>query len=635
MNRKKILGVVLSTVILFGLASCTKSTSSSSSENISVVASNENSIPKPEAKIETVSVSNTERNFNLELSNSVVDKEVKNKDKEINYDKSTSKIINLNDNSSNFKGSGIKVDGNKITITEAGTYVLNGNLKDGQIIVEATKDDDVRLVLENVNIHSEKSAAIYVKNADKLILTLPKGTNNTLSGGVSYENIDENNIDGVIFSKDDLTLNGEGTLNINANYKHAIVSKNDLNIMGGTYNIKSISQSLSGKDAVKIYGGNFNIESQGKGIKSENTEEVEKGNIYIAGGNFNLNSVDDGLHASGSIVIDGGDFKIKSQDDGLHSDKDLVINNGNIKIEESYEGLEGYKVVVNGGNVNINSSYDGINSTNPDSNTQTQNDKTTKSQNDKNANSSPRDFQNFNPEKFKSKQENKQMPPGQMPNFGGEIPQGMFEGGMPQGMFGGGGRGGFGGGSMMDDVNAYIKVTGGNLVVTAGGDGLDSNGSILFTGGNIFISSRTNTADTSIDYNGTIKIDGGNLIAVGGNGMMNNFSSQDSKQRSILYNLSSQQQKNSSVKITDSNGKEILSWSPTMEYTMVIVSSPDLKEGGNYKLQAGSESFDLTLKDLVTTNGMSMGGGRGQKGNFNNNFRTQPPTNQNNSGQSL
>ena len=630
MNKKKMLSIMFSILFLFGLGSCASSGGSSSSDNSSVVVSNE--VPKSDvsteinAKLQVINTSGSERNFNLELSGSVVDKEVKNKDKEVNYDKNSSKIINLSDGSSSFIGSGVKVDGNNIMITEAGVYVLNGNLKDGQVIVEVGKEDDVRLVLENVNIHSEKSAAIYVKNADKLIVTLPKGTNNTLSGGISYENIDDNNIDGVIFSKDDLTINGDGVLNINANYKHAIVSKNDLNIIGGTYNIKSVSQALSGKDAVKIYGGDFSIESQGKGIKSENTEEGEKGNIYIAGGRFNLNTVDDGLHSSGSIVLDGGEFKIKSKDDAIHSDKDIVINNGNLNIEESYEGLEGYRVTLNGGSVNVNSSDDGINAANPNSNPTTS---STEAKNAENETKAQKDFQNFNMDNAGFRHGNRKMNPEQIPsNFTGDMSTEIFEGRM----FDGGRRGGFGA-DMMDDTNAYIKITGGKLIINAGGDGIDSNGSILVTGGSTFISSRTNTQDTAIDYNGTIKIDGGDFIAVGGNGMMGDFTSQKSGQKSILYNLAVQQEKNSVVKITDTNGKEILSWNPTMEYKMVIVSSPNLKENQNYKLQAGNESFDLMIKDVVTTNGMSVG--RGHKKNFNHNHHNPTSTNQNISGQSI
>ncbi len=608
-KNKKTIGIVFSTLILFGLSSCSGSSVSSNRDSSSIVSSEtQKDSTNSQYGLETMSSSNTTVDFNSELTTSVVDKEVKTKDKQVNYDKSTSKIINLSDGSTNFTGSGIKVEGNKVTITEAGTYVLSGTLSDGQVIVDVTKEDDVILVLENVNIHSEKSTAIYVKKADKVVITLPNGTTSTLSGGATYENIDDNNIDAVLFSKDDLTINGSGILNINANYKHGIVSKNDLNILGGTYNIKSVSQALSSKDAVKIYDGTFNIESKGKGIKSDNADETEKGNIYISGGTFNLNTEDDSIHTGGSVVIDGGEFNIKTGDDGIHADKDVVINNGTINITESYEGVEGYKVVINGGTLNINSSDDAINAAKPNS--------ASSDESINGVSNMPERPQGDPPTFSESEPGSRPTPPDQA--------QSNANGSPPSGMNKGGGRG-FEGPGMSNDINAYIKITGGNISITAGGDGLDSNGSILITGGDIFVSNVSNTSDSPIDYDGSFRIEGGTLVAVGGSGMMHNFTQQDgSTQRSIFYGLSSQQSKGSTIKLTDSTGKEILSWEVPLNYNTVIISTPELKEGQTYKLQAGTETFDITLNDLVTTNGMSMGGRRGQRQKFDDSSQRMP-----------
>lgn len=582
---KKFLGVALSTMFLFGLSSCTN-TNASATNNVTQSSVSTDNSNQPMPRMMNVSLEGVD--LNAELTSSVVDKEIKNKDKEVNYDKSTSSIITLNGDSISFQGEGVIVGNSTVTITQAGTYVISGNLNNGQIIVDAVDTDDVRIVLENVNIHSETSAAIYVRNADKLIVTLPSGTTNTLSGGSTYENIDENNIDGVIFSKDDLTINGEGTLNINANYKHGIVSKNDLNIVGGTFNINSVSQALSGKDAVKIYGGVFNIESQGKGIKSENVDETEKGNIYITGGEFNLNTVDDALHASGSIVIDEGNFTIKTEDDGMHADKDLVINGGNINITESYEGLEGYKVVINGGEINIVSSDDGINAANPENtntvevipdttNTTTTQEATQNTTNNMNAVPVPPTDGNT-------------MVPGKM--------------GRPNTDNG-----------MINDPSAYIKITGGNTTINASGDGIDSNGSFLVTGGSLFVSGALTRGDAAIDYNGGAKIEGGTVVAIGGIGMNQSFGS-ESTQYSISYSVNVQGSENNAVKLIDDSGNVVVSWeNPPKAYSSVVVSSPDLKQNGNYKLQTGSDIIELILQNVVTTNisqGMGMGG-RGQR----------------------
>ena len=575
---KKILGVVLSTMFLFGLSSCKNNTSTNATNNTNQSIMNTNNVTQPPGMM-NVSLEGVD--FNAELTSSVVDKEIKNKDKEVNYDRNTSTIITLNDDSISFQGEGVTVNNSTVTITQAGTYVLSGNLNNGQIVVNVADTDDVRIVLENVNIHSETSAAIYVINADKLIVTLPSYTTNTLSGGSTYQNIDENNIDGVIFSKDDLTINGEGTLNIDANYKHAIVSKNDLNIVGGTFNINSVSQALSGKDAVKIYGGVFNIESQGKGIKSENLDESEKGNIYITGGEFNLNTVDDALHTSGSIVIDDGNFNIKTEDDGMHADKDLVINGGNINITESYEGFEGYKVVINGGEINIVSSDDGINAANPD-------------------NTNTLEFTPNNVDDVPVPPTNETNTNNQM-----QLPNGMTPGKM--------GRPNTDNG-MINDLNAYIKITGGNIVVNASGDGVDSNGSLLVTGGKLFVSGSSNGGDGALDYNGGAKIEGGTVVAVGEVEMNQSFGS-ESTQYSISYSVSSNQSENNAIKLIDNSGNVVVSWdNPPKGYSAVIVSSPDLEQNGNYKLQTGNDVIELTLENIVTTNITQGMGGRGQKG---------------------
>lgn len=593
---KKFLGVALSTMFLFGLSSCTN-TNASATNNVTQSSVSTDNSNQPMPRMMNVSLEGVD--LNAELTSSVVDKEIKNKDKEVNYDRNTSTIITLNGDSISFQGEGVTVGNSTVTITQAGTYVISGNLNNGQIIVDAADTDDVRVVLENVNIHSETSAAIYVRNADKLIVTLPSGTTNTLSGGSTYENIDENNIDGVIFSKDDLTINGEGTLNINANYKHGIVSKNDLNIVGGTFNINSVSQALSGKDAVKIYGGVFNIESQGKGIKSENVDETEKGNIYITGGEFNLNTVDDALHTSGSIVIDGGNFTIKTEDDGMHADKDLVINGGNINITESYEGLEGYKVVINGGEINIVSSDDGINAANPEStNTvevipDTTNTTTTQEATQNTTN-------NMNTVPVPSTDTNAVPVP---PTDGNTMVPGKM--GRPNTDNG-----------MINDPSAYIKITGGNTTINASGDGIDSNGSFLVTGGSLFVSGTLTRGDAAIDYNGGAKIEGGTVVAVGGIGMNQSFGS-ESTQYSISYSVNAQVSENNAVKLIDDSGNVVVSWeNPPKAYSSVLISSPELKQNGNYKLQTGSDTIELILQNVVTTNisqGMGMGG-RGQRG---------------------
>lgn len=205
--------------------------------------------------------------------------------------------------------SGVSISGNIITITKEGTYVLSGALSEGQIVVDADSAK-VQLVLDNADITCASSAAIYVKNADKTFITLAEDSENILMNTAEYETIDDNNIDAVIFSKDDLTLNGKGTLTINSEYGHGIVSKDDLKLVGGTCNITAKNHALSGKDSVRIAAGTYNLTSGKDGIHSENADDDEKGFVYIASGDFTIESIGDGIDASYVVQIDDGDFDI-------------------------------------------------------------------------------------------------------------------------------------------------------------------------------------------------------------------------------------------------------------------------------------------------------------------------------------
>lgn len=243
------------------------------------------------------------------------------RDLDVGYEESDSVKISLSDDSTTVSSGssdnsstddtvdGVTVDGNVITITSGGTYIISGTLSEGQLVVDAD-DEKVQLVLDNADITCATSAAIYVKSAGKTFITLAEGSENILMNTAGFEAIDDNNIDAVIFSKDDLTLNGSGTLTINSENGHGIVSKDDLKITGGTYNITAASHALSGKDSVRIAAGTFNLVSGKDGIHSENADDSSKGYVYIAGGEFTIDSTGDGIDASNIVQIDDGTFDI-------------------------------------------------------------------------------------------------------------------------------------------------------------------------------------------------------------------------------------------------------------------------------------------------------------------------------------
>ena len=313
------------------------------------------------------------------------------RDKEVGYDEDTATAITLSDDASSCDSSSVTISNNTITITDEGTYLLTGSLSDGQVIVNAD-DKKVQLVLDSVNINCDTSAALYVKAANKVFVTLASDSENSLSNTSDFVAIDDNNIDAVIFSKDDLTLNGSGTLTVTAKYGHGIVSKDDLVITSGTYQITAAKHALSGKDSVRIADGVLTLDAGTDGIHSENTDNDAKGFIYIANGDISITADSDGFDAEETLQVDGGNIEVAAGDDGLHADGDLIITDGTINVTKSYEGLEGMTVTVEDGNISVVSSDDGINAagdgTSEDSSSDTKDSSADNNSGDTNANDS-------------------------------------------------------------------------------------------------------------------------------------------------------------------------------------------------------------------------------------------------------
>ncbi len=197
-----------------------------------------------------------------------------------------------------------------MVISKEGVYLLSGTLTDGQIVVNAADTDKVQLVLDGVDITCADSAVIYALEADKVFLTLAEGSENTLANGGSYVAIDDNNIDAVIFAKTDLTLNGSGSLTIQAQAGHGVVSKDDLVITGGSYTVNAASHGITGKDSLSIAGGTFSITSGKDGLHAENTEDAALGSLYLADGTYTIQAQGDAISASGALQVDGGSFQV-------------------------------------------------------------------------------------------------------------------------------------------------------------------------------------------------------------------------------------------------------------------------------------------------------------------------------------
>ena len=447
-----------------------------------------------------------------------------------------------------------------VIISEEGTYILRGSVENAVVIVDADENAKIQLVLDGVNIFNEDGAAIYVGTADKVFITLADGTVNTLENGGSYTAIDDNNIDAVIFSKCDLTINGSGSLSITATAGHGIVSKDDLRVTGGTVTVSAEKHGLSGKDSVRITDADLNITAGKDGIHSENTDKEDKGFVYIESGSLNIVADGDGISAGAYLQIDGGEFALttgggssnkttaKDEDGdivstkGIKAEGQLTVNGGTINISTCYEGVEGNDVVISGGYLKLYATDDGLNAA------------------------------------------------------GGNDGSGF--GGMFGGSFGG--------------SDSSILISGGEIYINADGDGIDSNGDLPVTGGTIYVSGPESDGDGALDYDGTGQITGGTLVAVGRSGMAMNFGD-TSTQGSILISTANCAA-GTEVVLKDADGNVMLSYTAESSFNSVVVSCPGLEQGGSYTVTAGDEAYEVTLESLIYGSGMGAGFGGGGMG---------------------
>lgn len=539
-------------------------------------------------------------------------------DIEIGYDETQAVSIILSDTGSTVSESGVTVSDSTVTITKEGTYILSGSLSDGTVIIDSTNTSKIRLILDEVNVSSSSTAPIYIKQADKVFITTANGTENTLNVTGEYVNSGEDNIDAAIFSKDDLTLNGTGTLTINADYGHGIVSKDDLVFTGGTYNITSASHAVTGKDSVRISDGTYSLIAGKDGIHAENTDDTSLGFIYIENGAFAINANGDGIDSSncitvfdgsfnilagggsengethyesmnpfgnsqnsssedtvstkaikssGDIAIGGGMFNLDSADDAIHSNANVNIYGGTFTIASGDDGIHADSTTsVTAGKINITYSYEGIE--------------------------------------------------GQAIEIsGGDITLYATDDGMNAA--GGNDSSGFGGRMGEDNFSgssdSYIIISGGKLLINADGDGVDSNGDLTVSGGETYVAGPTNSGNGAIDYgdNGTAKITGGIFVATGASGMAENFGSA-STQCAIMTNTSTAQ--TGDVTLTDTDGNVLVTFSPEKSYNNVVISCPEIKSNGNYTLTAGTSSKRISMSGTLYGSGSSMGMGSGNMG---------------------
>ena len=653
-----------------------------------------------------------------------------NRDKEIGYDEESAIAINLSDGASTADSDSVVIDGDTITITEEGTYILSGSLTNGQIVVEA-ENAKVQLVLDNADISCETSAAIYVKNADKVFITTTDGSTNTVCTSGEFEAIDDNNIDAAIFSKSDLTLNGAGSLEVTCENGHGILSKDDLVITSGEYVVDAGKHALSGKDSVRIAGGTFDLTAGKDGIHSENTDEEEKGFVYIENGSFTITSDGDGIDASYVVEIVDGSFDITAgggyENGEVHTDNDMMGGFGNMGGQmpdgstgegnapsdmTPPDGSTGEGNAPSGMTPPDGSTSDGnapsgmtppdgstgegnapSGTTSPDGNNGTDGttttstviaDNTTDEEDtaDSTDAAASADAENSagtadtasstdtaeTSDSDSSTSTKGIKADGALQILGGdyninsaddafhtnstlEIRDGNMEiatgddgmhaddalvisdgdinitesyegiegltitidGGnisivsSDDGLNAAGGADSSGFGGMGTDMFAsnddiWIEINGGYLYVLAGGDGVDSNGNLTINGGEVYIDGPSDGGNSAIDYgdNAAAYINGGTVVAVGSSDMVEAFD--DSSEQAVMSVSVSAGSAGDEIKLLDSDGNELISFTAAKTYDAVIISTADLAQGETYTLVTGDNETTVEMTSSVYSN---------------------------------
>ena len=224
----------------------------------------------------------------------------------------------------------VSASGNVLTITKGGTYKIAGTLDNAQLRIAVDKTEIVDLIFDGVSITNKTSAPLYIESADKVSIELAAGTENTLTDAKTYifpEGEDKPNA--CIYSSEDLTIKGEGSLTVNAYYNNGIGTKNDLKIKSGNITVSAANNALKGNQSVKIEGGSITLKGA-DGIKSDSLLEGE-GTIEILGGTVNITAGDDGIQAVTDITIaEGASVTINAADKDVNCDGTTNIADGTL-----------------------------------------------------------------------------------------------------------------------------------------------------------------------------------------------------------------------------------------------------------------------------------------------------------------
>ena len=555
-------------------------------------------------------------------------------DQNASYDASSAVQVELKGNSIAVQGGGTTVSGSTVTLTRAGTYLVFGTLEDGMILVDAGDQAEVQIVLQGASVTNATSAPLYVKNADKVFVTLADGTANTLANGGTFTPIDGNNIDAALYSKQDLTLSGNGSLTVTSPAGHGISTKDNLAVTGGTYTVQSAAHGLDANDSIRISAGNLTLAAGKDGIHAENTDDAALGFVYISGGTFDIDAEGDGISAGNSLQIQGGTFDLvtgggsengqKESSDrwgamgggmggpgggmgggrpnkpgyrstsvsasaetegedsstsmkGLKSGSEMKLSGGTFTMDCADDAIHSNgSVLLEGGAFTVATGDDGIHA-----------DATlTITAGTVNITQCYEGLEAL--DIAVSGGDIKLVATDDGLNAAGGNDASGTDGGR-DGMFGGG-MGGPGGG-MGGASNGSITVSGGTLYINSSGDGMDANGTLTISGGKVTVVGPTQGDTATLDYDKSAVITGGTFIGTGASGMAQTFSA--SEQGVIAVSVGNQAA-NTTVTVQNAKGETVLTYAPELPFAVFIYSDPALQTGATYTITVGSQSGSVT-----------------------------------------
>lgn len=580
--------------------------------------------------------------------------------------------ITLSPDGSTSTDASVRIDGQTVTITQAGTYQIAGTLGDGALIVESAENAKITLVLGGVSIKNSTGAAIQISTADDVTIELAEGTTNVLQSGeevdIAAATESKEASGGALQSKADLKIKGKGSLTVLGYLNNGIHCTKDLKIKNGNISVTALGHGIKGKNSVTVSGGTVTVTSGKDGITSDETENEEKGFVTIEDGEIIITSVGDGvsaettltvtgdvisiisgggsanaqqktdnmrdwwdfdnsasddnsasckgLKAGKALVISGGSITIDAQDDALHTDGDMTISGGECILSTGDDGAHAaLSLTVLDGKITVLTSYEGL-----EANQITLADgelDITASDDGINANGGSDGFSGgfgggFGGRRSDMNSQSGDMTPPDNSNMQ-TPPDGNAPSGNPPTMPGQDAADS----TTTDDTTdkqPVLLITGGKITVNADGDGLDSNGDLRVEGGDITINGPSNGGNGALDIGtengGAGVIAGGTLIALGTSSMTENFGS-TSTQCAFLVTMNSFGA-GETITITDSQGNVLYTGVTVKSANSVVFSSPDLVVGETYTVTIGSTSATVTQSSTVVGNSNGFGGGFGR-----------------------